>query len=115
MLGFVAVGGLAVMVCRAHIHEADMFARSGAIRGHSTGPAFTIARGGAVSVFQGLVFDVRVGVGGEAPNSGDLFGHIGRVKWFCSSWRLVCRGSSAAFEKWMVDSIARRWAGAEDA
>ena len=52
-----------------------MFARSGSIWGHSTGPAFAIAGTGTVSVLQGLIFDVLVGVGGEAPDPGDVFVH----------------------------------------
>jgi len=45
---------------RAHIDETRMFAGSASISGHTTGPAFTIAGGGSVSVLQGLVFDVLV-------------------------------------------------------
>ena len=68
--------------------------RAAAIWGHSTGPAFTITRGGPVSVLQGLVLDVGVGVGGEAPDSGDVFVHVRRfnrlsVELSCASATLV--------------------------
>ena len=53
-----------------------MFARAGAIWGRSMGPALTIAGGGSVSVLQGLVFDVLVGVGGKAPDPGDFLVHV---------------------------------------
>ena len=79
VVGFVAVGGFAGLVSRSHIHSSCMFAGSTAICGYTTGPAFTIAGGGSVSVLQGLVFDVGIGVGGKAPDSGDLLGHWDRM------------------------------------
>ena len=75
LMWFVGMGGFAGLVRRSHIHSSRVFTGSAAIWGYSTGPAFTIAGTGTVDVLQGLVFDVFVGVGGEAPDSGDLFGH----------------------------------------
>ncbi len=60
VVGFVAVGGLAGLVGRSHIHSPRVFAGSGTICGDTSGPAFTIAGGGSVSVLQGLVFDVWI-------------------------------------------------------
>jgi hypothetical protein len=77
LLWFVVVCGGAVVIRRAHIHCSRVFTGSAAIWGHSTGPAFTIAGGGPVSVLQGFIFDVGVGVRGEAPDPGDLLVHFG--------------------------------------
>ena len=79
---FVVVCSGAVVIRRAHVDVPAMFARAATICGHTTGPAFTIAGGGSVSVLQGLVFDVGIGVGGKAPDSGDLLGHWdGMLMW----------------------------------
>ncbi len=75
VIGFVAVGGFAGLVSGSHIHSSCMFAGSSTVSGYTTGPTFTIAGGGSVDVLQGLVFDVWIGVGGKAPDSGDLFVH----------------------------------------
>jgi hypothetical protein len=72
LLFLVVVGSLALMVRRAHVHVAGMFARAASILGHTTSPALAITGGGAIHVLQGFVFDVWVGVGGKAPDSGDL-------------------------------------------
>ncbi len=59
-----------------------MLARTASIRSYSPGPTFTIAGTGTIGVLQGLVFDVWVGVGDEAPDSGDLLGHWdGMLMW----------------------------------
>ena len=57
------------------IHSSCVVTGSASVCGHATGPTFTIAGGGSVEVLQGLVFDVLIGVGGEAPDLGDLFVH----------------------------------------
>jgi hypothetical protein len=75
VVGFVAVGGFAGLVSGSHIHGSCMFAGSTAICGDTTGPAFTVAGGGSIGVSERLVFDVWIGVGGEAPDPGDLLGH----------------------------------------
>ncbi len=77
LLIFVAVSGLALTVSGSHVHCPRMFAGSSTVCGYTTGPAFAITGGGPVSVLQRLVFDVWIGVGGKAPDSGDLFGHVG--------------------------------------
>ncbi len=58
----VTVCGDAVVIRRAHIHEAAMFARAASIWGHTTGPALTITTGGPVSVLKRLIFDVGIGI-----------------------------------------------------
>lgn len=52
-----------------------MFAGTAAVGGHAAAPARAIAGFAAISILQGLVLNVGVGVGGEGPDSGDLFGH----------------------------------------
>ncbi len=75
VVGFVVVSGFAGLVSRSHIHSSCVFTGSATICGYTTGPAFTITGGGPVRVLQGLVFDVWIGVGDEAPDSGDLLVH----------------------------------------
>jgi hypothetical protein len=73
----VAVGGLAASVSGSRVHSSCVFTGSAAIWGHSTGPALAITGGGPIGVLQGFVFDVGIRVGGEAPDSVDLFVHVG--------------------------------------
>jgi hypothetical protein len=84
LMWFVGMGWLAGLVRRSHIHSSYVFTGPAAIWGYSTGPAFTIAGGGSIGVLQGLVFDVWVRVGGEAPDAGDVFGHVGGRSVFLS-------------------------------
>jgi hypothetical protein len=74
---FVIVCGLAASVSGSRVHSSCVFTGSAAIWGHSTGPALAITGGGPIGVLQGFVFDVGIRVGGEAPDSVDLFVHVG--------------------------------------
>ena len=75
LLRLVVVGGDAVVIRCAHIHETGMFARAASIYSHTSSPALAITGGGAIRVLQGFVFDVGIGVGRKSPDSVDLFGH----------------------------------------
>lgn len=72
----IIVRGDAVGVRGSHIHKPGVFTGSTSISRHSSGPALAIARGASIRVLQGLVMDVRIGVGLEGPNSADLFVHV---------------------------------------
>ncbi len=60
VVGVVAVGGLAGLVSRSHVHSPRVFAGSRTICGYTTGPAFTITGGGPVGVLQRLVIDAWI-------------------------------------------------------
>ena len=71
----IRMGGLAGSVSGPHVHGSCVFTGPGSICGYTTGPTFTVTGCGPIGVLQGLVFDVWIGGGGEAPDVGDLFGH----------------------------------------
>ena len=75
MLLVVVVGGDAVVIRGAHIHETGMFARAASIYSHTSSPTLAITGGGAIRVLQGFEFDVGIGVGRKSPDSVDLFLH----------------------------------------
>lgn len=76
VVGFVAVGGFAGLVSGSHIHSSRVFTGPGSICRHSTGPAGAIAALTSIGVFERFVLPAGIGVGGEAPDSGDLFVHV---------------------------------------
>jgi hypothetical protein len=76
VFGFVVVAGLAGSVSRSHVHGSDVLTGSAAIWGYSTGPAFTIAGGGPVSVLQGFGFDIGLESDAKVQTQADLLVHV---------------------------------------
>jgi hypothetical protein len=74
---FVIVCGGAVVICRTHVYGSDVLTGSASILAYSSSPALAITGRCSIGVLQGFVFDVGVGVGGEAPDAGDLLVHVG--------------------------------------
>lgn len=63
------------MVRCPQIHHSGVFAGPGTIIGDSAGPAFAITGQRTIAVLQGLIFEVRVGVGPETPDLADFLAH----------------------------------------
>src|SRR5438309_8789812 len=71
LLWFVGVCGPAVVIGRAHVHVSGVFARSRSIRRHTAAPTLARAGCGSIDILQGLIFDVRIGVGRKSPDFAD--------------------------------------------
>src|SRR6266568_2433855 len=71
LLRFVSVCGPAVVIGGAHVHVSGVFAGTAAVRGHTAAPTLARAGCGSIDILQGLIFDVRVGVGRKSPDFAD--------------------------------------------
>src|ERR1039458_7014695 len=124
LLWFVIVCGGAVVIRRAHVHEAAMFTGTASILSHTSSPALAITGGCSIRVLQGFVFEHGIGVRGEAPDPDDLFGHFRGGPWLASSALIrTCSGSSPssspatwawirAWAAWVAPKATSIWWGA---
>lgn len=70
------MSGPAVVIGRAHVNVAGVFAGTTSVRGNPASPTGATTGYGSVSVLQGFVFDFGIRARRERPDPADLFVHV---------------------------------------